>query len=140
VSQESIEVVLRGYRAFLAGDLETIADLLDPEIEWVGLEASAWPGIEHGDVLEVLAERLEEGYRVELERCIGVGDQVVVSARFAGVEPDPEDDRPLQSRRNYTVGRYSAIVTIRDGRVARVEDHPHLSAALEAVGIEDEAH
>ena len=141
MSQESIEVVLRGYRAFLAGDLETIADLLDPEIEWVGLEASAaWPGIEHGDVLQVLAERLEEGYRVELERCIGVGDQVVVSARFAGVEPDPEDERPLQSRRNYTVGRYSAIVTIRDGRVTRVEDYPHLSAALEAVGLEDEAH
>jgi ketosteroid isomerase-like protein len=141
VSQESIEVVLRGYRAFLAGDLETIADLLDPEIEWVGLEAeAAWPGIEHGDVLEVLAQRLEEGYRVELERCIGVGDQVVVSARFAGVEPDPEDERPLQSRRNYTVGRYSAIVTIRDGRVTRVEDYPHLSAALEAVGLEDEAH
>ena len=140
MSQESIEVVLRGYRAFLAGDLVTIADLLDPEIEWVGLEASAWPGIEHGDVLQVLAERLEEGYRVELERCIGVGDQVVVSARFAGVEPDPADERPLQSRRYYTVGRYSAIVTIRDGRVVRVEDYPHLAAALEAVGLEDEAH
>jgi ketosteroid isomerase-like protein len=140
VSQESIEVVLKGYRAFIAGDLDTIADLLDPEIEWVGIAASAWPGIEHGDVLQVLAERLEEGYRVELERCIAVGDQVVVSARFAGVEPDPADDRPLQSRRYYTVGRYSAIVTIRDGRVARVEDYPHLSAALEAVGLEDEAH
>jgi ketosteroid isomerase-like protein len=140
VSQESIEVVLRGYRAFLAGDLDTIGDLLDPEIEWVGLEDSPWPGIEHGDVLQVLAERLEEGYRIELERCIGVGDQVVVSARFAGVEPDPQDERPLQSRRYYTVGRYSAVVTIKDGRVARVDDYPHLSAALEAVGLEDDPH
>jgi ketosteroid isomerase-like protein len=140
MSQESIEVVLKGYRAFLAGDLATIGDLLDPDIEWVGLEDSAWPGVDHGDVLQVLGERLEEGYRIELERCIGVGDQVVVSARFAGVEPDPEDERPLQSRRYYTVGRYSAIVTIREGRVARVEDYPHLAAALEAVGLEDEAH
>jgi ketosteroid isomerase-like protein len=140
VSQESIEVVLRGYRAFLGGDLETIADLLDPEIEWVGLEPGAWPGIDHGDVLQVLAQRLEEGYRVELERCVGAGDRVVVSARFAGVEPDPNDERPLQSRRNYTVGRYSAVVTIRDGRVIRVEDFPHLAAALEAVGFDDEAH
>ena len=88
----------------------------------------------------MLGERLDEGYRIELERCIGVGDKVVVSARFAGVETDPTDDRPLQSRRNYTVGRYSAIVTIKDGRVARVEDYPHLMAALEAVGLEDEAH
>jgi ketosteroid isomerase-like protein len=140
MSQESIEVVLKGYRAFLAGDLATIAELLDPEIEWVGLEASAWPGFEQGEVLQVLAERLDEGYRVELERCLGVGDQVVVSARFAGVEPDPNDERPLQSRRYYTVGRYSGIVTIRDGRVVRVEDYPHLAAALEAVGLQDEAH
>ena len=140
MSQESIEVVLKGYRAFLAGDLGTIAELLDPEIEWVGLVDDAWPGIEHGDVLEVLGERLEEGYRVELERCIGVGNRVVVSARFAGVDQDPNDERPLQSRRYYTVGRYSAIVTIQDGRVVRVEDYPHLSAALEAVGLEDEAH
>ena len=140
MSQESIELVLKGYRAFLAGDLDTIAELLDPEVEWVGLEADAWPGGDHADVLEVLAERLEEGYRIELERCIGVGDKVVVSARFAGVEPDPTDERPLQSRRYYTVGRYSAIVTIRHGRVVRVEDYPHLTAALEAVGLEEEAH
>src|ERR1700674_4710015 len=134
MSQESIELVLQGYRAFLAGDFVTIAEMLDPDIEWVGLVSGEWPGIDHADVLEVLAERLAEGYRVELERCVGVGDKVVVSARFAGVERDPNDDRPLQSRRNYTVGRYSAIVTIRDGRVVRVEDYPHLTAALEAVG------
>jgi ketosteroid isomerase-like protein len=140
VSQESIEVVLKGYRAFITGDLGTIAQLLDPEIEWVGLEESAWPGFDRGDVLQVLAERLDEGYRVELERCIGVGDRVVVSARFAGADQDPHDERPLQSRRYYTVGRYSAIVTIEDGRVVRVEDYPHLAAALEAVGLEDEAH
>ena len=33
MSQESIEVVLRGYRAFLAGDLVTIADLDRTRIE-----------------------------------------------------------------------------------------------------------
>jgi ketosteroid isomerase-like protein len=139
VSQESIEIVLTGYRAFLAGDLEAIAGLLDPDIEWVGLEGEGWPGIEHGDILGVLGERLAEGYRIELERCIGVEDRVVISARFAGVEPDPEDERPLQSRRYYTVGRYSAIVTIRDGRVVRVEEYPHIGAALEAAGLEEEA-
>jgi len=139
MSQELSELVLKGYYAFLAGDLDTIAEMLDPDIEWVGLEGS-WPAIDHGDVMAVLAERLAEGYRIELERCIAVGDQVVIAARFAGVEADPTDDRPLQTRRYYTVGRYSAIVTIREGRVVRVEDYPHLNAALEAVGLEEEAH
>jgi hypothetical protein len=29
-------------------------------------------------------------------------------------------------------------VYVREGRVARVEEHPHLEAALEAAGVEDE--
>jgi ketosteroid isomerase-like protein len=36
------------------------------------------------------------------------------------------------------VGRYAAIVTTRDGRVARVVEYPHLQGALAAAGLEDE--
>ena len=46
--------------------------------------------------------------------------------------------RPLQSRRKFSVERYSAVVTIRDGRVIRVQDFPHLQAAFEAAGIDAE--
>jgi ketosteroid isomerase-like protein len=86
----------------------------------------------------VLRDRVDEDYQVTVDRCIGVGDRVVVSMRFSRVEADPTDDRPLQSRRYYLVGRYAAIVTTRDGRVTRVEEYPHLAAALAAVGLEDE--
>jgi hypothetical protein len=67
-----------------------------------------------------------------------VGDRVVISMRFSRIEPDATDERPLQSRRFYLVGRYAAVVTTHEGRVARVEEHPHLGAALAAVGLEDE--
>jgi hypothetical protein len=30
------------------------------------------------------------------------------------------------------------VVTMRDGHVTRVEEHPHLASALEAVGLEDD--
>ena len=72
------------------------------------------------------------------DRAIGIDDRVVVSMRFSRSEADPTDERPLQSRRAYLVGRYAAIVTARDGRVARVEEFPHLAAALDAAGLEDE--
>jgi hypothetical protein len=62
-----------------------------------------------------------------------------VSMRFSRIELDPSDERPLQSRRSFLVGRYAAIVTMRDGRVCRVVEYPHLSAALAAAGLEDEA-
>jgi len=35
-----------------------------------------------------------------------------------------------------SVGRYAAVVTMREGHVTRVEEHPHL--ASEAVGVEDD--
>lgn len=135
MSQENIELVLSGYQAFLAGDFESIGAMLDDDVEWVGFDSDA---AERDSVLGVLAERLTDLPRVALERCVGVGDQVVVYFRASESVADPEDDRPLQSRRSYTIGRYAGVITIRDGRVVRVEDYPHVHAALEAVGLADE--
>ena len=133
----SVDLLLRGYRAFVAGDLDTIESMLDPEVEWVGVGEVA--GIaDRSDVLEVLRGRMDENYAVTLDRCIGIGDRVVVSMRFSRTETDPTDERPLQSRRIHHVGRYAAIVTTRDGRVVRVDEQPSLAAALEAAGVEEE--
>ncbi len=138
VSQANVELVLRGYRAFVEGDFDTVARMLDPEIEWSGVDPAGSAG--RDDVLEIIAERFADGHRLEIERCVGVGDRVAISFRVAGIERDVSDDRPLQTRRYFTVGRYAAVVTVRDGRVVRVQDYPHLTAALEAIGIEDESH
>jgi len=136
VSQPNVELVLRGYWAFVAGDLDTVAEMLDPDIEWISIEPEA--AADREDMVAILGERFEEGYRVELERCVGVGDDVAVSFRVAGEERDATDDRPLQTRRYFTVGRYSAVVTVRNGRVRRVQEYPHLAAALEALGLDEE--
>ncbi len=138
MSQANVELVVRGYWAFVGGDLETVAELLDPDIEWVAIDPADAAG--HDSVLSILADRFADGYRVEIERCVGVGDDVAVSFRVAGQERDTTDDRPLQTRRYFTVGRYSAVVTVRDGRVCKVQEYPHLAAALEAIGLEDEQH
>jgi ketosteroid isomerase-like protein len=137
VRQANVELVLRGYWAFVAGDLDTVAEMLDPDIEWISVEPEG--SAAHEDVLDILADRFEEGYRIEIERCVGIGEEVAVSFRVAGEERDLSDDRPLQTRRYFTVGRYSAVVTVRNGRVVRVQEYPHLAAALEALGLEAEA-
>jgi ketosteroid isomerase-like protein len=137
VSQANVELVLRGYWAFVAGDLDTVAEMLDPDIEWISVDPGSSEGQE--SVLGILAERFAEGYRVEIERCVGMGDDVAVSFRVAGEERDASDDRPLQTRRYFTVGRYAAVVTVVDGRVRRVQEYPHLAAALEALGLDEEA-
>ena len=137
VSLESVEVVVRGYRAFIDGDFDAMGELLDPEVEWYPLDAGPHSFVEHAQVLGVVAERYREQYRVELDRCIGVGDEVVVGFRASRVERDSTDSRPLQTRRKWSVERYSAVVTIKDGKVVRVQDYPHLQAAFEAVGLDE---
>ena len=137
MSHTSVELLLRGYRAFVAGDLESIAGMLDPDVEWLapGEEAVL---ISRDRVLEVLAERVAEDYHVTVDRAFGLPERVVVSMRFSRTEVDPTDERLLQSRRSYLLGRWAGVVHIRDGHVVRVEEYPHLEAALEAAGIEDD--
>ena len=88
----------------------------------------------------MLAERVAEDYHVTVDRAFGLPDRVVVSMRFSRMEVDPTDDRPLQSRRSYLLGRWAGLVHIRGGRVVRVEEYPHLEAAQEAAGIEGDGH
>ena len=138
MSHESAELLLRGYHAFVAGDLEAIGTMLDPDVEWAPVGESDAVLVSRDRVLEVLADRVAEEYHVVVDRAIGLGDRVVVSMRFSRIELDPSDERPLQSRRSYLLGRWAAVVYMRDGRVVRVEEHPHLESALEAAGLEAE--
>ena len=139
MSHASVELLLRGYRAFVAGDLEALAGMLDPDVEWVapGEEAVL---VSRDRVLDVLAERVAQDYHVTVDRAFGLSDRVVVSMRFSRVEVDPNDERPLQSRRSYLLGRWAGIVRMADGRVVRVEEFSHLEAALEAAGVEGDGH
>jgi ketosteroid isomerase-like protein len=138
VSQENIDLIHEGYRAFLAGDFDQVAELLDDEVEWIPMDSGEGDVTTRSAALEVMADQLEQLPRVTLERCIGVGDRVVVYFRASEEAKDETDDRPLQTRRFYTIGRYAGVITIRDGRVVRIEDFPHVHAALEAVGLADE--
>ena len=136
MSQDAVELLFRGYRAFVDRDLEAMASMLDPDVEWVAAGEEAIL-VNRDRVLEVLAERVEEDYHVVVDRAIGLSDRVVVSMRFSRVETDPTDERPLQSRRSYLLGRWAAVVHARDGRIVRVEEFPHLEGALQAVGIRE---
>ena len=138
MSHESAEVLLRGYHAFVDGDLETIETMLDPDVEWVATGESEAIVVSRDRVLEVVADRVAENYHVVVDRAIGLADRVVVSMRFSRIELDSSDERPLQSRRSYLLGRWAAVVYMRDGRVVRVEEHPHLESALEAAELDAE--
>ncbi len=137
MSLESVEVVVRGYRAFIDGDFEAIAELLDPEVEWFPLDpgrcpssttrtrSRSWPSATGSSTASSSSAASAWATRSS-------------SASASKEARDETDTRPLQSRRKFSVERYSAVVTIRDGAFIRVQDFPHLEAAFEAAGIESE--
>jgi len=84
VSQASVDLLLRGYRAFVAGDLDAIESMLDPEVEWVGVGEVAGTA-DRADVLEILRGRLAEGETVLVHGAAGgVGTAALQVAKGLG--------------------------------------------------------
>ena len=105
-SQESIELVIRGYRAFLRGRPRGDHRAARPGGRVVRIGGEGPPVADLDEVFDVLEERLGEGYQVEarpLRRLRGQGRRLVPRGarparperRAAAAEPPLLRDRPL---------------------------------------------
>ena len=126
-----MRIVREAWEAFLAGDQEKAAQLIDPELEFHGTVGGLQEGqIAHGQ--SEIDERFEaedleawEERRLEAEEYIDAGDDVVVlmheyrRGRGSGVE--------LETKTAIVVG-------VRGGRVVRMQGYMDRDAALKAAG------
>ncbi len=117
--QENKELVKKGYAAFSAGDVQTVMDLFDDEIEWVQPGQSTISGTFHGktEVMEYMGRLAEKAPTVTVKRLIAEGDTVVA---ITDVTVDGE------------TGEDADVLTIRDGKTVRMEVHAD-TALLERV-------
>jgi ketosteroid isomerase-like protein len=134
MSQENVEIVREAFEAFLAGDQEKSAQLVDPEVEFLGTVGGLQEGqIAHGQSeidQKFEAEDLEawEERRLEPEEFIDAGDNVVVllheyrRGRGSGVELETET---------------AVVVGVSGGRVVRIQGYMDRGAALEAAGLRE---
>jgi uncharacterized protein len=108
--QDNKELIKKGYAAFTAGDLETVMDLFDDDIEWVQPGESAISGTFHGktEVMEHFGRLAEKSLTVKLNRLVAEGDTVVaITEVTAGGETGEDAD----------------VFTIRDGKTVAVRVH-----------------
>jgi ketosteroid isomerase-like protein len=134
MSQENVEIVRAAFEAFLEGDQEKTAQLVDPALEFHGTIGGLQEGqIAHGQSeidQKFEAEDLEawEERRLEPEEFIDAGDDVVVllheyrRGKGSGVELETET---------------AVVVTVSGGRVVRIQGYMDRDAALAAVGLSD---
>ena len=135
MSQESVKIVGSVFEAWNEGSLEDVLPFAAEGIEWV--EVEGLPGIEGGDfrgkarvrsMLESLFDTWEH-YRLEPEdvRAVG-GDRVVAVLREVG--RGRSSGAPAESRWGY-------VITVRDGKVCRVEAYRNPEQAFEAAGLSE---
>ena len=108
--QDNKELIKKGYDAFAAGDVQTVMDLFDDDVEWVQPGASEVSGTFHGksEVMEYMGRLAERSLTVTLKRMIAEGDTVVA---ITEVTVDGE------------TGEDADVFTIRDGKTVRAEMH-----------------
>ena len=128
------EVVIRGYEAFNAGDIEGSLTILHPEIEWhtyivPGPGGGTYHG--HDGVRELWADarRIFGEFKNVPERVFDAGDRVVAFVRVEGVGRESGVA---------VTARIAHVYSFRDGMVSCVESFEDRDEALRVAGIEPE--
>ena len=132
MSQANVEVIRRGWDAWLRGDLPGLFSHFDPEVVWDTSHFHDWPesayhGIE--GVERFLTEWLEvwADYEMEVDDVIAAPDGRVLSLlRQRGRGRD--SGLPMEMR-------LAQIATLRDGKVTRLDNYEDPGEALRDAGL-----
>ena len=131
MANENVDLIRTAYEAYARGDIATMLELVDPDLEWTYLD----PSIEDPEPqvcrgrreLEVaLARRSESGLTSELEEVVGTGDRVMVIVRTPGIDAfrvRAADDRNFD------------VLTLREGRIVALRGCRDREEALKVAGI-----
>ena len=131
MQNESVATVRTAYEAYARGDLPTMLEFIDPDLEWTYLDPTLddpEPQVCHGRVeLETaLSNWAEHGFTAELEEVAGSGDLVMVCVRTPGIDAHrgrDGDDRSF------------AVLTVRNSRVVALRDCRDRDEARSLVGL-----
>ena len=139
MSHENVEAFKRGLEAGNRGDVETLLEQLDPEVEWhsalhalLGGEQTVFRG--HEGVREMLRD-LNEAFgeiHIEISEIRDLGNRLVAIGRnrARGKASGIETETP-----------FALVTEVKDGKTVSVRGYLDPKQALEAVGIsEQDAH
>ena len=132
MSNENVDLIRRAYEAYSRGDMATMLQFVDPDLEWTYLDPiikDPEPQVCHGrhELETALKRQAERGLRAELEEVVAGGERVMVVTRTPGVDSfrvRKADDRNF------------AVFSLRDGRIVSMRDCRDRQEALAAAGIE----
>jgi ketosteroid isomerase-like protein len=134
MSQENVEIVQAAFEAWNAGNLDDLREMYDPNVIVLATEDWPEPGPFVGrEAVMRQGEQLRQTWdTVTLEPLgdfIGVGDRVAIRHIWHGVGHGP--DSQLE---------FTALYTVRRGRISIIEYFWNHTEALEALGLSEQIH
>ena len=132
MTNKNEELIRRAYEAYSRGDLATMLQLVDPDLEWTYLDPSfedPEPQVCHGrhDLATALQRQAEHQLKADLEEIAARGDQVMVAVRTPGADA---------FRVRKANDRDYAVFTVREGRIVALRDCRDRQEAMAIAGIE----
>jgi ketosteroid isomerase-like protein len=125
-SQQNLETVMIDFfGALRRGDFDAASMLLDPDVTWQGLREE-WSCRGREEVIDTFRWGLDERRDVDALEFIRAGNRVVLGVR--GPSITEVGGEPLE-------GQIFNVFTLRDGRIARIDDYRCRTEALAAAGI-----
>ncbi len=121
------ELVRSSFEAFLRGDWQALSDVMDPGVEWLWYEPGDWDCHDRRKVLATLFERQREGVVSGLNAVVEVDERVFV-----------EVTGPRLAESGLPESKACMVVTVRDGRIVRMQDYRDRAAALAGAGLPPE--
>ena len=132
MSQENVEAFKRGLEAGNRGDVETLLDVLDPEVEWHSalhalLEGEATVFRGHDGVRQLLRDQFEafDEIHIELSEIRDLGDRLVAigRTRARGEASGADVETPI-----------GFVTEFKNGKAISVRGYLDPEEALEAAG------
>jgi len=133
MSQENVEFVRQALRAFNQEGADAAAAFYDPAVVLDNTQspfpdAGVYRGIESvRKWFDGLADAFGE-IRYEIETIRDLGDQVAALLRVRGRAPHTGIEIDY---------RFVPLITVRNGKIVRIDRFAHLEAALEAAGLSE---
>ena len=135
MSRQNVEAFKRGLEAGNRGDVETLLEVLDPEVAWhsalhalLGGEATVYRG--HDGVREMLRDLYEafDEIHIEISEIRDLGDRLVAigRTRTRGKASGAEIETP-----------FALVTEIRNGKTISIQAYLDPKQALEAVGLSE---
>ena len=106
--------------------VDAVVDLLDPQVEWLAAQPGRWDCHNRGQVLETFRRQYDHGVRADFGEPIEAGDKVILDVR--AYRRDEQGNTTDQQR-------LWQVLTIRDGKIVRIQDYTDQATAHQAAGL-----